>query len=72
MIPINVAAVNDAPVNTAPSAQQEASKDQDFIFSTARGNALQVADADAGNNNVQVTLSVTNGTLTMAEMRLAW
>ncbi len=63
-IAITIAAVNDPPVNTVPGAQT-AFKDQDFVFSTARGNALQIADADAGNSNVQVTLSIPNGTLNL-------
>jgi VCBS repeat-containing protein len=63
-IAITIAAVNDPPVNTVPGAQT-AFKDQDFVFSAANNNALQTSDADAGNNNVQVTLSVPSGTLTV-------
>jgi hypothetical protein len=60
-VAINVAGVNDPPVNTVPAAQLETSKDQDLILSS-----LRIADPDAGNNNVQVTLSLSHGTLTIA------
>lgn len=61
-VAINVAAVNDAPVNTVPVAQK-ATKDQAFVLSAAAGNVLQIADVDAGSSNVQVTLTIANGAL---------
>ncbi|HSD36510.1 MAG TPA: putative Ig domain-containing protein [Rhodocyclaceae bacterium] len=62
---VTVSAVNDAPVNTVPAAQAT-NEDTALVFSSAKGNQIQIADVDAGNSNVQVTLSVTNGTLTLA------
>ena len=59
---IAVTAVNDAPVNTVPGPQTGI-EDTDFVFSTANGNAISVADVDAGSNSIQVTLAATNATL---------
>jgi Fibronectin type III domain. len=61
---LEVTAVNDAPVNTVPGAQ---SVDQDgtLVFSTGSGNAISVADVDAGVGNIQVTLTATNGLITL-------
>jgi hypothetical protein len=55
---INIAAINDAPVNTLPAS-----------FATTSNTAvklvgLSVSDVDAGSGTITVTLSVTNGTLT--------
>ncbi|QNP45379.1 hypothetical protein H9L14_12375 [Sphingomonas sediminicola] len=62
-----VTPVNDAPVNTVPGAQS-VNEDTAKVFSTANGNAISISDADAGSNNVQVTLSVASGTLTMGSL----
>ncbi|HYE85259.1 MAG TPA: hypothetical protein VEA16_02800, partial [Vicinamibacterales bacterium] len=60
---ITVARVNDAPVNTVPAAQGTGTN-TDLYFGGAWGNAVSVADVD--NANVTVTLSIANGTLTLA------
>jgi VCBS repeat-containing protein len=62
-ITINIAAVNDAPVNTFPGATQTFNEDTTLTFSTANGNTLSVSDVDAASGNVTVTLSTTAGTL---------
>ena len=62
---ISVTAVNDAPTNTVPG-MQTVNEDTDLTFSTANGNAISVADLDAGLANVQVTVSAANGTITPA------
>lgn len=62
---INITAVNDSPVNTVPSAQTT-NEDTALVFSSANGNQLSIADADVSSNNLEITLSVTNGTLTLA------
>jgi hypothetical protein len=36
-----------------------------LVFSTGNGNAISIADPDAGGNPVQETLTATNGTLTL-------
>ncbi|QEY14522.1 tandem-95 repeat protein [Cellvibrio sp. KY-GH-1] len=62
---INISAVNDAPVNSVPGAQVT-TEDTALVFSTGNSNQIQIADPDAAAGAVQVTLSVTNGTLTLA------
>ncbi|MCA1816082.1 MAG: tandem-95 repeat protein [Acidobacteria bacterium] len=56
--------VNDAPVNAVPPAPQTVGNGT-LVFSAARGNAISVTDADAGDNPVRVTLSVVFGALTL-------
>jgi hypothetical protein len=60
---IDIVGINDGPVNTVPGAQ-DAVEDNDLVFSGA--NAITVADADAGGGDMTVTLSVSNGRLTLA------
>ena len=62
---ITVAAVNDAPVNTAPGAQA-ATEDTALTFSTGNGNAIAITDVDDAGGNLQVTLTAANGTVTLA------
>ena len=58
-------AVSDVPVNTVPGAQST-NEDTARVFSSANGNQISIADLDAAGANNQVTLSVTNGSLTLA------
>jgi uncharacterized lipoprotein len=62
---INQAVPNAAPVNTVPGAQSTP-EDTALVFSTADANAISVADPDAGTNPLRLSLTVTNGTLTLA------
>jgi hypothetical protein len=62
---VNVTSVNDAPVNTVPAAQAT-NEDTALVFSAGNGNLVAIADLDAGASLVDVTLTVTNGTLTLA------
>ena len=57
-------ATNEAPVNSVPGAQ---SVDQDtpLVFSDANGNRILLRD-DAGGNDIELTLTATNGTVTLA------
>ena len=64
-VAITVAPVNDAPVNTVPGVQVSA-EDTALVFSTGHGNQLAITDMDAGGGQLNATLSVTNGTLTLA------
>ncbi|HSC69570.1 MAG TPA: putative Ig domain-containing protein, partial [Cellvibrio sp.] len=64
-VAITVNAVNDAPVNSVPGGQV-GTEDVAFVFSAAKGNQIQINDIDVGSGNLQVNLSVTNGTLTLA------
>ncbi|MFN3352451.1 MAG: beta strand repeat-containing protein, partial [Brevundimonas sp.] len=63
---ITVAAVNDAPVNVVPGAQS-VNEDMPLVFSVANGNAIVVADTDAGGAPLTVTLAVAQGVLTLAQ-----
>ncbi|HXQ69000.1 MAG TPA: choice-of-anchor Q domain-containing protein, partial [Pyrinomonadaceae bacterium] len=62
---IVVTAVNDAPVNTVPGAQGTA-QNTPIVFSSGNSNLIAVTDVDAGTNIIQVTLTATNGTLTLS------
>src|SRR5262249_32062010 len=63
---ITVNAVNDAPVNTVPGGQTT-NEDQNIVFSAGNGNQISVADVDVneGTGILQITLSVSNGTITL-------
>ncbi len=63
-VTLNITAVNDAPVISVPSARTTL-EDTPIVFSTANGNAISVADTDAGTGPVRVTLAATKGTLTL-------
>ncbi len=62
---VNITAVNDAPVNTVPGAQST-NEDTALVFSAGNSNQIQIGDVDAAAGTMEVTLSVTNGTLTLA------
>jgi len=62
---INVTAVNDAPANSMPPAQFT-DTDTPRVFSAANGNLISIADADAGSNQIEVSLTSINGTLTLS------
>jgi hypothetical protein len=61
-VTINVAAVNDAPVNGVPGTQT-VNEDTTLVFTG--GNAVSISDVDAGAGNETVTLSVASGALTL-------
>ncbi|QTX19400.1 DUF4347 domain-containing protein [Comamonas aquatica] len=63
-VTLNVSAVNDVPVNNVPGAQT-ASQNIALGFNTANGNAISITDVDAGNGLMTVTLTATNGTLSL-------
>ena len=58
---------NQAPVNTVPGDQND-NLNTPVIFSAANGNAIRVAGMDTYSSPHQVTLSVQNGTLTLASI----
>ena len=57
------AVINDAPVNALPATQNTAI-DTALVFSSANGNAISITDTD--DTSVEVTLSATNGLLTLS------
>jgi len=58
---VTVTAVNDAPVNTLP-ATRTANVDQQVVFLPSQ---VGVADADAGAGQLQVTLTATDGVMSL-------
>ena len=66
-INITVNAVNDAPVNTVPGPQTT-NEDTTLVFSTAGGNLISIGDVDAAGNPLQVTLTATNGTISLSQL----
>ncbi|HSF11045.1 MAG TPA: DUF4347 domain-containing protein [Nitrospirales bacterium] len=62
---ITVTAVNDAPVNTVPGAQST-NEDTSLTFSSVNSNQISISDIDAGGNPIEVTVSVTNGALSLS------
>jgi len=66
-VTLNVTAVNDAPVNNLPAAQT-ASQNLDHAFNTANGNAISISDVDSGNGLMTVTLTATNGALSLGSL----
>ncbi|MBE9179966.1 DUF4347 domain-containing protein [Oculatella sp. LEGE 06141] len=67
IVSITVNPVNDAPVNTVPSSQS-INEDTNLVFNTIGGNLISVSDLDVseGNGQVQITLSVNNGVLSLS------
>ena len=63
IVTLTVTAVNDAPVNAVPGAQQTP-KNTNRVSSTANNNPISISDSDAGGATVEVTLTATSGTLT--------
>ena len=55
---------NQPPVNTVPSSQSVI-ENTSLVCSAANGNAVSIADPDAGSASVQVALSVSHGGLTL-------
>ncbi|WP_291588604.1 DUF4347 domain-containing protein [Comamonas sp. UBA7528] len=66
-VTLNVTAVNDVPVNNLPAAQT-ASQNLDHAFNTANGNAISISDVDSGNGLMTVTLTATNGLLSLGSL----
>jgi hypothetical protein len=62
---INVIPVNDAPVNAVPG-DQTVKQDAVLTFNTANGNLISVSDVDADGSPLIVTLTATNGLITLA------
>ncbi|WP_205756393.1 DUF4347 domain-containing protein, partial [Aeromonas veronii] len=61
---VSVTAVNDAPFNNLPT-NQTAPQNGQLVFSTAHGNGISLSDPDA-TGSLQVTLTTSQGTLTLA------
>ena len=64
-VAVTINAVNDAPVNSVPG-NQSTTKNVDLVFSAGHSNLITIGDVDAGLEIIQVTLTVTHGTLTLS------
>src|SRR5439155_561147 len=64
-VAITVNAVNDAPVNGVPAAQST-NEDTALVFSSGNGNLISMSDVDGGAGSEQVTLTATNGVITLS------
>ncbi|MBI5924824.1 MAG: DUF4347 domain-containing protein, partial [Aquabacterium sp.] len=62
---ITVTAVNDAPVNTVPGAQI-VNEDASLVFSSGNSNLISIADVDASGGQMEITLSVDHGTVSLS------
>ena len=62
---LDITPVNDAPIHNVP-ATQSTSGNTPLIFSSLNGNSITVADPDANGAAMEVTLSVSHGTLSLA------
>jgi large repetitive protein len=65
-VSVSVTAVNHAPVNIMPGAQ-DLLIGSTLVFSLANGNAVQVTDDAAATDIIQTTVSVDVGTLTLSQ-----
>ena len=63
LITITINAVNDAPVNSAPATATTA---EDTTLAFTGASTISVSDVDAGGGDVEVTLTATNGTISLA------
>ncbi|EHK57775.1 beta strand repeat-containing protein [Allomesorhizobium alhagi] len=65
MVTLVVTAVNDAPVNSAPTVRA-VDQDAALVFSSGNGNAISISDVDAGGGAMRVTLTASNGLITLS------
>ncbi|MBL8919294.1 MAG: tandem-95 repeat protein [Myxococcaceae bacterium] len=63
-VTIIVGPANDPPSNTVPATATTA-EDQPLTFSAATMNGVSVADPDAANQQIQITLSATSGAVSL-------
>ena len=52
-------------LNTVPGPQST-NEDTSLVFNAGNGNLISIADLDAGAGAVQVTLTATNGAITLS------
>jgi hypothetical protein len=61
---IQVNPVNDAPVNHVPGPQTVI-ENSTLVFASGNNNPISISDVDASSSQVKVTLTATNGVLTL-------
>jgi hypothetical protein len=64
-VDITVQPINDAPVIVVPGSQTFIT-DFDNVFSAANGNPFSISDVDADGADVQVDLTISDGTFTLS------
>ncbi len=57
--------VNEVPVNAVPTSQTT-NQDTTLVFSSGTSNQISISDPDAGSSELQITLTATNGTVTLS------
>jgi len=57
---------NLAPVNSVPAATQNVNEDFVLTFNAGNANLISISDPDAGVADVKVTLTATNGTMSLS------
>ncbi|MEN0107399.1 MAG: hypothetical protein AAGC84_13350, partial [Pseudomonas sp.] len=62
---VTISAANDAPVNSVPGSQNT-QQDQNLVFSTGNGNLISISDVDSGGGVERVTLTSSNGLVTLS------
>ena len=62
---ITVTSVNDAPIINGPSFGLT-NQNTPVVFSAANANQISVSDVDAGNDPISVSLTATDGTISLA------
>jgi large repetitive protein len=62
---VQVLSVNQPPTISVPGAQTAGNNPNTLVFSSANSNAVTVGDGDGGTGPVQVTASVSHGTVTL-------
>ncbi|QOT80597.1 hypothetical protein F7R26_024500 [Cupriavidus basilensis] len=62
---VSVDSVNDSPLNAVPAAQS-VDQNSTLTFSAGNANQISVSDVDAGGGVEKVTLTATNGVITLS------
>lgn len=65
VVNVTMTAVNDAPVNSTPGSQS-VNEDATLVFSSNNGNLISISDLDANSSLMRVTLTGTNGAITLS------
>ena len=65
---MRIVAYNDAPVNTLPTNTLFVEVDAPFVFSSSNNTTVSVTDLDAGTNLIQVSLTSSTGTVSLASI----
>ncbi len=62
---ITIGVTAQPPIVSIPAAQV-INEDSELVFSDGNGNRISISDADAGNAPLQLSLNVTNGTVSLS------